>query len=226
MEIYDFPYKQHPKSKIATWYLVSPSTTLYSPEEMAAPRIQQRMHIMHARHPKLTVCEVDLDSIQELSYPQDVNFELWLPSGQLSAAVIHWQFLATLSLEKMAAPRTPYRDVVLTAFKNIPVDPDGLTRDTISEYIKSELNVEEDCDVKVKRALKALIEEGLVVQDSDTKRYQAVQTGPPVEASYIKAAEDTVGFYMESLSDVGFTMETERTRAQRRCKQRKKCQLQ
>jgi len=33
-------------------------------------------------HPKLTV-----NSIQEWSYPQDVNFELWLPSGQLSAAV-------------------------------------------------------------------------------------------------------------------------------------------
>ena len=120
-----------------------------------------------------------------------MNFELWLPSGQLSAAVIHWQFLATLSLEKMAAPRTSYRDMVLNAFEDIPVDPDGLTRDTISEYIRSKQNIEEDCDVEVKRALKALIEEGLVVQNSDTKRYQAVQTGPPVEASFITVTEYT-----------------------------------
>ena len=107
--------------------------------------------------------------------------------GPLSAAVIRWQFLVILSLEKMAAPRTSYRDMVLNAFEDIPVDPDGLTRDTISEYIRSKQNIEEDCDVEVKRALKALIEEGLVVQNSDTKRYQAVQTGPPVESSFIRA---------------------------------------
>jgi len=81
--------------------------------------------------------------------------------------------------------------MVLNAFDDIPADPDGLTRDTISEYIRSKQNVEEDCDVEVKRALKALIEEGLVVQDSDTKRYQAVQTGPPVESSFVTAAKCT-----------------------------------
>ena len=76
----------------------------------------------------------------------------------------------------MAAPG--YRVVVLNALKDIPSDPAGITRDTINEYIRSKHNVEEDCDVEVKRALKALIKDGLVVENSGTKRYHAAQTEP------------------------------------------------
>ena len=78
----------------------------------------------------------------------------------------------------MATSRIPYRDMVLNAFKDIS-DSAGLTRDTINEYVRSKYNIEEDCDVEIKRALKVLIKEGLVVQNSDTKRYHAAQKESP-----------------------------------------------
>ena len=58
--------------------------------------------------------------------------------------------------------------MVLNAFKDI-TDSTGLTRDTINEYVQSKFNIEEDCDVEVRCALKVLIKEGLVVQNSVTK---------------------------------------------------------
>ena len=86
----------------------------------------------------------------------------------------------------MATPRIPYRDMVLNAFKDIS-DLPGLTRDTINEYVRSKYNIEKDCDVDVKRALKVLIKERLVVQNPFTKRYLAVQTESPTESSFIVA---------------------------------------
>ena len=90
----------------------------------------------------------------------------------------------------MAVPRLSIRDMVINAFKDIPGRA-GLTRDTINEYVKSKYECDEDCYVDVKRALKDLVKQGLVLEDDDTKRYFVTENRLPAHLFRITSSKDS-----------------------------------